>query len=38
MVVAGEIDNISDINEKYAMKGNITYVQNRKTIKYRGET
>jgi|GEM_PF-6867899 len=38
MVVAGAIDDISDISKEYAMKGNIEYVQNYKTFKHSGET
>lgn len=38
MVIANAIEDISDISEKYIMKGNIKYVKHYKTCNYCGET
>lgn len=38
MIVAGEIEDISDISIYYAMKGNIAYGQNYETYQHHGET
>jgi len=38
MVMADAIEDISDISEKYMMKGNIEYVKRNKTCNYCGET
>lgn len=37
MVIANAIEDISDIREKYVMKGNIKYVKRNKTHNHYGE-